>query len=107
MRPLAFKAEAFSLSSAPFVVIATVPIPRMSTSLATSLSISFLTSGSPPLRRTFLTPMVASIDATRVISSKERTSDSSSHTGLSGMQKSHRKLHLSVTEILSLRANLP
>lgn len=105
--PAAFSDAAFSFSNAPFVVIATPWIPSVLDSMRTSFSTSFLTRGSPPLTRTRRTPILATIAAIRAISSKLRTSDWSSQMGFSGMQKSHLKLHRSVTETLSLLANLP
>jgi hypothetical protein len=105
--PLSFNARAFCFRSAPLVVSATTLIPGTSTSIFTSVSRSFLTRGSPPLKRIELTPILAVIVDTLAISSKVRTSFWSSQTGVVGMQKSHLKLQRSVTERRSFRAWRP
>ena len=70
--------------------------------MAASLGKSLRTSGSPPVSRTFDTPMRESSSTSRVISSNDRTSARSSQGRPSaGMQYWQRKLQRSVTEILT------
>ena len=73
--------------------------PSICPSISTSCGKSRRTSGSPPVRRTCVTPIEANSRTRRSISSKVRISDLSSHGRPSaGMQYWQRKLQRSVTE---------
>ncbi len=70
-RPAAFRARALSgVSSAPLVVIAMSSSPSIPASISTSFSKSRRSIGSPPVRRTFLTPRLTKTRVRRAISSK-------------------------------------
>src|SRR5579872_421394 len=110
--PAARSAAALRGSSEPFVVSVRSRTPSMSRSMATSRSISFRSSGSPPVSRIFSTPWATNRPVRRTISSKlsssarGRKAKSRPNTSF-GMQYVHRKLQRSVTEIRISRNGRP
>ncbi len=73
-RPAALSARALAFSAEPLVVsVRSVP-GTASRSMATRRSMSFLSSGSPPVRRIFSVPRPRKMRAMRTISSKVRIS---------------------------------
>ena len=93
--------SACGANSVPFVVMAISRIPGNPWICSTSHGRFFRTMGSPPVRRTFRIPSCSMIPTNRKISSS--VSISSWANGVipcGGMQYLHRRLHLSVTDIL-------
>mmetsp|Transcript_947 Transcript_947/g.2759 ORF Transcript_947/g.2759 Transcript_947/m.2759 type:complete len:202 (+) Transcript_947:2930-3535(+) len=98
--PLRFNASSLLFNAIPFVVIATCSIPSIFVIRSTMSTKSFLTVGSPPVRRTFRTPPSRANSFTnRSISSVvNKSSFGAKSMPSSGMQYRHRRLHLSVNE---------
>ena len=86
-RPARLSSSAIFGSSTPFVVIDTFSMPGVRAISRTRSATPLRTSGSPPVRRTLLTPRPAATRTTRAISSMRRMSSCESwQTPSSGMQ---------------------
>ena len=84
-RPAWRKARPFCGNRKPLVVMARSVTPRISASLATSVSMPCRTSGSPPVRRTFWIPNSTAIRTTRSISSKLKICERGFHSRVMGV----------------------
>ena len=100
-KPFRFNASSLLFNATPFVVIATCSIPSILDIRSTMSVKSFLTVGSPPVRRTFLTPPSFANNFTKrsISSVVNKSSFGAKSIPSSGMQYRHRKLHLSVRDI--------
>ena len=100
--PAARSGAARDGSSAPFVVRHSSSIPGIARSIRQKSTIPRRTRGSPPVTRSFRTPSSAAQAAiSRSSSSVQSSACGRLQTPRSGMQYTQRKLHRSVTEILS------
>ena len=97
--PASRKSDANAGSSMPFVVRHTSPIPCTAAMRRQMERMFFLTSGSPPVTRTFRIPSEAAASTARIISSSVSISSCRSlQTPSAGIQYRQRRLHRSVTD---------